>query len=214
MSNETKMLSIIIAAVVLLLGGAAFFASSSNPLSTSTTSADPAVLIRKTSDKKEVPNAKVTIVEFGDYQCPACSAVQPLVKKILAEHKGKITYVFRNYPLPQHPNAQIAAEAAEAAGAQGKYWEMHDLLFEKQAEWSESTSPLQIFVKYATSLKLNTDRFQKEVKANKYEGKIRQDMNDGNALAINQTPTFFVNGEMFTGQNGDLAATVKGLLKP
>jgi protein-disulfide isomerase len=216
MTKETKTLLVIIAIVIAGLVGAAFFVSSSNPLSSSTsTVANVAALVRKNSNQKMVPNAKVTLVEFGDFECPACGSVQPLVRKILENNKGKITYVFRNYPLPQHKNALVAAEAAEAAGAQGKYWEMHDLLYEKQSEWSDSTSPLDLFVGYSRTLKLNEKMFTNDVKSNKYQGKIQQDTDDGTALAISQTPSFFVNGTLFTGNNGiDLAKAVKDAMKP
>jgi len=214
MSKETKILIAVTAVVIIVLMGAAFFVSGSNPLNPSGAATDMTRLIRTTSDKIVVPKARVTIVEFGDFECPACSAVQPLVKQILADNKGKITYVFRNYPLPQHQNAQIAAQAAEAAGAQGKYWEMHDLLFAKQADWSSSKSPLDIFSSYAKSLKLDVNKFSNDVKNNAYADKIQQDIDDGNALSINQTPSFYVNGILFTGQNGDLAKTVKDLLQP
>ena len=103
-------------------------------------------------------------------------------------------FVFRNFPLPQHNNAQIAAEAAEAAGAQGKFWQMHDLLYANQNDWVNSTTPIDFFVQYATTLGLDTVKFKEQVLAGKYADFINADQNDGNAINVQWTPSIYING--------------------
>lgn len=196
MSGEVKMLlglgvvcAIFIAIVVV------FSSSSSQTVSSDKQSA----LVRADSNKIEVKDAKVTLVEFGDYQCPACKAAQPTIEKIRSDYTGKITFVFRNFPLPQHQNAKVSSEAAEAAGEQGKYWEMNSLLYSQQNEWSELSNPIDKFVSYAKELNLNIDKFKQAIKDNKFDQKIKGDQTDGETLGVNSTPTFFLNGEKMVG---------------
>ena len=198
MTNENKIL-IGIGVVTLLLVGIAVFSlggnNSSNSDATSKEAKDIKTLIRSDSHAKGPANAKVTVVEFGDFQCPACGSAYPVVSQILGEYKDKVRFVYRNYPLPVHKNAKVAAQAAEAAGAQGKYFEMYDALFGNQKAWSESDKALDdYFVKYAKELKLDVEKFTKEVKENKYNAKIEKDISDGNAVGVNATPTFYING--------------------
>jgi len=157
------------------------------------------MLIRSTSHKTTDTDTKVTIVEFGDFQCPACGAAHPIVAKLLEDYKGKITFVFREFPLPMHPNGKIAAEAAEAAGSQGKFFQMHDKLYDNQKEWAESKNPMDYFVKYAKEIGLKVDYFTNDMKSHTYNQKIQNDVTDGNALNVNATPTFFINGQMQAG---------------
>lgn len=196
MSQETKVLLGIVAVTLVILTGAIFFLSNSDSKSSinSSSSADPKLLVKEDSNKITADSAKVTIVEFGDYQCPACNAAHPIVKQILKDYQGKVNFVFRHFPLPQHQNAIIAAQAAEAAGEQDKYWEMHNKLYEDQNSWAESNNPLEIFVKYAQDLNLNVDQFKASISSNKHQQKILNDKNDGTSLGINSTPTFYING--------------------
>ena len=194
MSQEVKIMAgIIVATLLIVVGGAIFMGGSQTP-STSSQKIDTTLLIKKTSHQT-APSAKNQLVEFGDYQCPACGAYHPIVKKIIQTYGSKLTVVFRNYPLTQHKNARIAAEAAEAAGIQGKFWEMHDMIYENQDKWSESDKPLEIFSEYAKSLGIDVSVFQKDVDEKKYENIITGDQSDGNAAGVNSTPTFFLNGE-------------------
>ncbi len=162
---------------------------------------DVSKLIRAQSEHTGNSSAKVTLVEFGDYQCPACKAAYPAVKRITDSYTPNpdFNFVFRNFPLPQHQNAQISAEAAEAAGAQGKFWEMHDALYENQAQWSDSTKPLDLFLGYAQKIGLDINKFKQEVESNKYADLISGDLQDGQDLGINSTPTFYLNGQQLTG---------------
>lgn len=128
--------------------------------------------------------AKVTIVEFSDFQCPACRQAEAAIKQILADYPQEVRLVYRHFPLTQiHEQALAAAELAEAAAAQGKFWEMHDVLFERQNEWAENREK---FNEYRRELGISEEE--------NYENLVQQDMRDGRNLGINATPTFFVNG--------------------
>ncbi len=139
-------------------------------------------------------SAPLTLVEFGDYQCPACGIFNPLTKQLITEFAGKINYVFRNFPLNQHANAPISSYAAEAAGLQGKFWEMHDKLFVTQADWSTSQDAKTIFIGYAKELGLDLNQFKKDIDSQKVKDKVKKDTDDGYLVALNSTPTFYLNG--------------------
>ncbi len=142
-------------------------------------------------------NAQITIVEYGDFQCPSCKAYQPIVKRLLDEFKDSARLVYRNYPLTQiHQHAWGAAKAAEAANKQGKYWEMHELLYDKQDEWNKTKDELATFSDYAKSLNLNVETFKKDFASTEIEKKVHDDQLSGDALRITGTPTFFVNGRL------------------
>lgn len=128
--------------------------------------------------------AKVTIVEWSDFQCPACRQAVPLVKDILEKYPEQVRLVYRQFPLTQiHQQAMAAAELAEAAYVQGKFWEMHDVLFKRQDEWTENGDKL---VDYRQELGISSGET--------YKDKIDQDVSEGRRLGVNATPTFFVNG--------------------
>lgn len=140
--------------------------------------------------------AGVTLVEYGDYQCPFCEQYYPVVKQVAAEFNDQIHFQFRNFPLTQvHQNAFAGARAAEAAAAQGKFWQMHDLLYENQSQWSESSNPSQYFTQYAQQLGLNVSQFEKDYSSNKVNDTINADMAEGNRLNVQGTPTFFLDGK-------------------
>jgi protein-disulfide isomerase len=141
--------------------------------------------------------AKVTLVEFGDYECPFCGALNPIIEKLLANFQGNkdFNYVFRNFPLPQHQYAKLAAEAAEAAIAQGKFWEMHNKIFDNQNAWTSNSQPLDVFAGYAQGLGMDVNKFRDAVGANQAQDKIVEDLDDGNALGVNATPTLYLNGK-------------------
>jgi protein-disulfide isomerase len=154
------------------------------------------VLVRPNSYMTGSPTAKVTLVEFGDFQCPFCGQAYPVVKAVTDKYGANpnFNFVFRNFPLPQHPNAPEAAEAAEAAGAQGKFFQMYDLLYQHQNDWSGSLSPTDFFLSYAGQLELDVNKFQSDVLSSNYINQITQDQKDGEALGVDATPTFFLNG--------------------
>ena len=136
-------------------------------------------------------DAKVTIIEYSDFQCPACGAYYPMVKQLGQEFKN-LAIVYRHFPLTQHANARPAAQAAEAAGRQGKFWEMHDMLFENQKYWSESRVVTDIFVAYAKTLGLDMEKFKNDFNSSAAKTKIESDYQSG-ASEIDGTPTFFLN---------------------
>ena len=140
-------------------------------------------------------SAKNVFVEYGDYQCPACAAYSELLKQVPSVFKDTV-FVFRYFPLTQiHKNAVESALAAEAAGAQGKYWEMHDLLFSKQTEWEGLSDPLDKFAEYAQQLGVaDLTQFKNDITSKKYIGPIQTNSDQALGLNIPGTPTFFFNG--------------------
>lgn len=203
MTGEAKTLITIAAAtLVILFGGIFFLTKPSTPQVPQ--KVNEALLVREDSNKIVTDGAKVTIVEFGDFQCPACGAAHPVIEQILQDNKDQVNFVFRNFPLSNiHANAIVSALAAEAAGEQGKYWEMHHKIYDTQDKWSESKTAIDIFVDYAKELNLDVDKFKKAIEENKFKDKIEKDFADGQTIGVNVTPTFFVNGEKMEGF-GDL----------
>lgn len=141
------------------------------------------------------PDATVTLVEYSDFQCPACAAFQPVVKEVLATYGEKLRFEYKHYPLPIHPYAQQAAIAAEAAGQQGKFFEYHDALFEKQDEWAKSKTPVALFTKYAGELGLDVEKFKQHQKAPLIRDAVRADLSAAQKLELTGTPSFYLNGE-------------------
>lgn len=139
---------------------------------------------------------KVTFVEYSDFQCPACGAYYPILEDMFKEYKDRISFTYRHFPLPQHKNALPAAYAAEAAGKQGKFWEMADFLFKNQDAWSESVTAQMIFEGYAQKLSLNVAQFKADMKSDTVKAKIERDQKSGQLSNIDHTPTFFINGKM------------------
>lgn len=149
------------------------------------------------------PNAKVSLIEYGDFECPACGEYFPLMQQLFSNYSSTVLFVFRNFPLTTvHPFAEISAQAAEAAGLEGgasKYWAMHDLLYTDQQQWSTNSAltPQQLvsqyFDGYAQSIGLNVDTFNTDINSAAVTDKIQNDVNSGNAAQVGHTPTFFVN---------------------
>ena len=141
-------------------------------------------------------NAVVTIEEFGDFQCGSCGAYYPELQKMETDFGDKLRVIFRERPLvPPHEHALIAAQAAEAAGLQGKFWEMHDKLYENQATWTVAKDLVPVFVDYAKQIGLDTDRFTQDLNGAAVALRIFQDGKRAHAMGINSTPSFFVNGK-------------------
>ncbi len=148
-------------------------------------------------------DAKVTLIEYSDFQCPACGSYYPLIKKVAYEMGGRIQLAYRNYPLTKlHPNAASAARAAGAAGKQGKFWEMHDVLFEEQSKWSEEKDVRPVFIEYAKKIKLNMEQFLKDIDSSEVQKKIDEDVRSGDEVHIPGTPTFFLNGKHIANPQG------------
>lgn len=191
MSKESKIILTIMA--VILVGVGILVAYVNQTRGEGSTVAQEK-LIREDSHQRG--EGAVNLVEFGDYQCPACSQAHPVVNKILEDFNGKVTLTYRHFPLPQrHPNARAAAEAAEAAGAQGKFWEMHDRLFETQDQWGMLPDPTDTFVRFAVALGLDEAKFKEDITNKVNEKRVTSDQSDGYAVGVNGTPTFFINGK-------------------
>jgi protein-disulfide isomerase len=140
------------------------------------------------------PGATRTLVEYGDYECPFCAAAHPVVKHLLRIAGDEITFAYRHFPLTQvHPHAEPAAEAAEAAGSQGSFWKMHDLLFE-----SRRLGPRDL-LGHASAIGLDVERFAAELDAHTHRPRVREDFLSGVRSGVNGTPTFFVNGIRHNG---------------
>ena len=141
-------------------------------------------------------DARLALVEYGDYECPYCGEAHPIVKAIQKRLGDRLCFAFRNFPLANmHPHAEHAAEAAEAAGAEDRFWEMHDLLFEHQSALEDED-----LAQYASSLGLDADRLISQVLAGAHTARIREDVQGGARSGVNGTPTFFINGVRYDGE--------------
>ena len=138
-------------------------------------------------------DAKVVLIEYSDFQCPACAFYYPLLKKFSDEFGDKLAIAYRHFPLPNHQNAKSAAYAAEAAGRQEKFWEMHDLIFDNQKDWKDKRSADEVFTNYAQTLNLNLDRFKLDFTSKEIRKKIEAAYQNSVSLGLNSTPTFFLN---------------------
>src|SRR3990167_5241383 len=180
MSSESKFLIGIGIFTVVIIAAGVFFFSRTKPQENPNQKADETVLLSNTKNSIGDPNASVKIVEFADLQCPACRTAQPIIKSMLEKHKDQVYFVWRHYPLSTHKNARPAARASEAAAVQEKFWEMTDILFTKQPEWSEKSDPKDLFAGYAQELGLDVDKFKADL-----EGSfdvIDKDFADGNKV--------------------------------
>jgi protein-disulfide isomerase len=191
-----QFLGVIAAIIVVFVGVAVFSGNKSNSNSSSSSKGTP------TNHVIGKGSTGVTLVEYGDYQCPFCGQYYPILKQVQAEFNDQIKFQFRNFPLQSlHRNAFAGARAAEAADSQGKYWEMHDLLYQNQdpagaSGWVASSSPLNdYFVGFAKQLNLNVDKFKSDYASDKVNGAINADMAAGNKLGITGTPTFYIDGK-------------------
>jgi protein-disulfide isomerase len=140
--------------------------------------------------------AQITLIEYGDYQCPNCRLANPIIKKLQKHYGEKLRFVFRNLPIAQkHPLAEPSAEAAEFAGEKGHFWEMHDLLFELQPKLSPG-----LFLEIGETLDLPIKELQEAIVNKKYDAKIQKDFLEGIRSGINGSPSFFINGELYKGR--------------
>lgn len=141
------------------------------------------------------PTAAVTVEEFADFQCPTCALVHTTMKNVQAAYGSRIKFIYRNFPLTQmHKNAYDASVAAEAAGQQGKFWDMQNQLFSNQAAWSNSGNAREIFEGYAQNIGLDVEKFKTDMLGMATKSRVDADMQRGRALNVNSTPTIYING--------------------
>lgn len=146
--------------------------------------------------ENEETDSKVVLVEYGDFQCPACGSVFPLVNQAVSEYEEDVTFVFRHYPLTQiHPNAMVAHRAAEAASRQDKFFELHDELYINQQQWSGVEEPFEIIKGYADSIELDMEQFEQDYNDPSTLDQVNSDLQSGGQAGVSGTPTFFLNGE-------------------
>jgi protein-disulfide isomerase len=199
-SRETIQRALLWLFVVIILGLAIFAMVKLVNAPASTTKGITADVLSSISPKddwiRDNAQASTTITEFADFQCPACKAFETILTQVHKQYGNNIRFVYKYFPLGQHINAVPAAQAAEAAGRQGAFWQMHDMLYANQTTWEASTDPESIFVGYAGKLGLNITQFKKDFSDPAVAKKISADYDLGISFGVNATPTFFVDNNM------------------
>lgn len=190
MQGDTKFFMGVLVVAALVVGALVAFSSSG----TSTGE------INTTDGHKQGPDtASVKIVEFSDYQCPGCATVPPIMKEVLKNNPEKVQYILRHYPIPGHQYSRQAAQAAEAAGKQNKFWEMSDMIFANQQSWETSSNIDQTFTSYARELSLDLDKFGSDYVSSEIAARIDADFKYGEDLKVSSTPTFYINNKLYEG---------------
>jgi protein-disulfide isomerase len=185
-----QFLGVIVAVILVFVG---IFAFSNNNPKTSSSKSSAGTLTQHVEGKG---STGVTLVEYGDYECPFCGEYYPTVKQVQSEFNDQIKFQFRNFPLVSiHQNAFAGARAAEAAALQNKFWEMHDVLYQDQTQWSGASDPTTFFNQYAQQLGLNLTQFKTDYASSKVNNLINADLAEGNKLGIQGTPSFFLDGK-------------------
>jgi protein-disulfide isomerase len=210
-SSAAKPVTIILIAI-LIAGGAAFYFSrqpSSLPGAAAPSGSAPAnpaapppvtngarvQLAPGGGQFRGSSGAPITLIEFGDYQCPTCAAFSPVVNQVLRQHADQVRLEFHYYPLGSiHRNAMAAAIAAESAAEQNRFWEMHDLLFERQPVWANTPDPKPEFLSYAKQIGIDPEKFSQSMNSAAVQQKVLEDLNRAQRLNLNEVPTFYVNG--------------------
>lgn len=197
MSNRFFITILVVMAVVV---GAFAFTKRNNSSNTGSSSST-----QPTNHIEGSNQSGVVLIEYGDFQCPACRQYYPVVKQLKETYKDRVVFQFRNFPLVQiHRNAFVASRAAEAADKQGKFWEMHDLLYENQQTWSEASNPNSYFENYAKQLGLDVTKFKQDLASEETNDKINADIQAGQDIGANSTPTFVLNGKKIEKNPGSV----------
>jgi len=197
--KKIAMWAVAAAIVILAIAGLAFLVNSSSTSSQS-------VNVAKVSDKditNGVKNAKVTLIEYADFQCPACATYAPTVNQLLAAYEGKILFVYRFFPLTGiHKNAIISAQAGYAAHKQGRFFEMAETLYDSQKDWENLPDPTSNFIDYAKQLKLDVNKFQADLNSQDTKNFIKDSERQAISEGMNSTPTFILNNVKIKNPNG------------
>lgn len=191
--NKRKLPLVIIGTVlVLVVAAGSWLYSSSKPGGKLTTTGAPGAQPPHLLGPADAP---VRIEEFGDFQCPSCGTLHPVLKKLESEYSTRMALTFREFPLaPLHPNAVEAARVAEAAGLQGRFWQMHDLLYDYQSAWSDSKDVRSVFAQYAADMGLDAERLKRDMDSQIVKERLGADQKRGASLGVTGTPTLFLNG--------------------
>lgn len=181
--------------LILLVAGSIGAISYVSDRPTSTSSGSDESIIDPNDRVAGNKDAKIILVEYSDFECPACAAYHPFVKQLVEEMGNDFAFIYRHFPLQQHKHAKLAAYAAEAAGNQGKFWEMHDMLFEHQKDWSSTDTARETFIGYADSLGIDRAQFEKDMDSDAVKDKVSDNYSSGVKLRVAGTPSFFLNGK-------------------
>ena len=201
MSGQIKVIIGVLVGTALLIGGFVYFGSKSIPTKLGTKTDGPAQVSRDYNPAiGATTEDAVTVIEYADLQCPACATSAPVLRQLVSDEKD-VRLVFRHFPLEQHLNAEPAAKAGEAANQQGKFWELYDLMYQRQADWSTlSIGDAEAkFEEYAGELGMDVERYKTDFDDEALHDHIRLDKGEGLELGVDSTPTLFINGEKFEG---------------
>src|SRR5258708_12817659 len=195
MKTETKILfGVLFLTVIIIIIGLVVLAKSSTKTNSTNSTNTVYQIDYSKGHKIGSDSAKIKLVEFSDFQCPACRAAEPIVEEIISNSKNKdLEFIYRNYPLSQHLNAKAAVNAAEAASDQNKFWEMHNKLFATQDKWESLQDPADYFANLAKDLSLDSDKIKEAVQKNTYNSKIQDNINNVITYDLNALPTFYLN---------------------
>jgi protein-disulfide isomerase len=194
--SKTKPIAILLIGLVGAVALAGFLSQGAEESATPAPAASAFSLSISPSAYSRGPeDARVTLVEFGDYQCPTCAVFHPIVSELLRRFPSDLRFEYHHIPLVSiHANAIFAATAAEAAGEAGRFWEMHELLFVNQSNWAPHPNPEPLFVSYAEQAGIDPERFRTLLRSPTVEARVQADIQEAVRLGVNSTPTFFVNG--------------------
>lgn len=189
----SKQFVAVLIAILVGLGGIFWLTGGKESGSSNTGSTNSSALSNHVTGENK---KKVTLVEYGDFQCPACASYYPLLKEVKEKYKEDIQFQFRNFPLQQiHQNARASSRAAEAASKQGKFWEMHDALYEGQKSWETVSDPVSVFEGYASQIGLDVEKFKVDYASKEANDTINADVAEGEKIGVNSTPSFFLQGK-------------------
>jgi protein-disulfide isomerase len=192
--TETKILGTIFVLCLIIMGGAVFLLSRNQAPAQQTDQGTIYQIDYSKGVKTGPDDAKVKLVEFGDFQCPACAAAEPVLRTIRQQHASDVQIIFRHFPLSIHLNARPAANAAAQAATEGKFWQMHDKLYDTQQQWQGLSDPQDFFAGLAKEVGVDENKVKEAVKNASYNDLIQSDLTEGGSLGVNSTPTFYLNG--------------------
>jgi len=192
-SSTGRSIALVALGVAAALAAAVYL--SSGGAGPTTTALDAALLADTGGGHVRGPeNPAVTLIEYGDYECPTCATFHPIVSELMRRMPSELELEFHHYPIPVGANSITAAAAAEAAGEQGRYWDMHDALYDTQSQWRGRANDPELFVSMAGQLGLDTDRFREDIESQEILARIMADRQRGDRAGVAGTPTFFING--------------------